>query len=184
MPLVEYFGLPIEMLDYTMIQSIAKQTIKYIKKKIKCGQNLLEIRRLCEEKMMELGADSFWYWDIGAFVFLGDETMVSIFDKQYSTSNRIIDNCDIITIDLSPQITGSKRGLDTRVSLKSALAAEGFTGGTRGATELNQWIASEKQELATVMERYGEEWLQKSTHTIYFLPDIFASDFYFANSIF
>ena len=60
--------------------------------------------------------------------------------------------------------TASQRGLDTRVSLKSALAAEGFTGGTRGATELNQWIASEKQELATVMERYGVEWLQKGTH--------------------
>ena len=67
-------------------------------------------------------------------------------------------------IDFVPYITGSKRGLDTRVSLKSALAAEGFTGGTRGATELNQWIASEKQELATVMERYGVEWLQKDTH--------------------
>ena len=67
-------------------------------------------------------------------------------------------------IDFVPYITGSKRGLDIRVSLKSALAAEGFTGGTRGATELNQWIASEKQELATVMERYGVEWLQKGTH--------------------
>ena len=67
-------------------------------------------------------------------------------------------------IDFVPYITGSKRGLDTRVSLKSALAAEGFTGGTRGATELNQWIASGKQELATVMERYGVEWLQKGTH--------------------
>lgn len=67
-------------------------------------------------------------------------------------------------IDFVPYIIGSKRGLDTRVSLKSALAAEGFTGGTRGATELNQWIASEKQELATVMERYGVEWVQKGTH--------------------
>ena len=67
-------------------------------------------------------------------------------------------------IDFVPYITGSKRGLDTRVSLKSALAAEGFTGGTRGATELNQWIASEKKKLATVMERYGVEWLQKGTH--------------------
>ena len=67
-------------------------------------------------------------------------------------------------IDFVPYITGSKRGLDTRVSLKSALAAEGFKGGTRGATELNQWIASEKQELATVMERYGVEWLKKGTH--------------------
>ena len=67
-------------------------------------------------------------------------------------------------IDFVPYITGSKRGLDTRVSLKSALTEEGFTGGTRGATELNQWIASEKQELATVMERYGVEWLKKGTH--------------------
>lgn len=67
-------------------------------------------------------------------------------------------------IDFVPYITGSKRGLDTRVSLKSALAAEGFTGGTRGATEWNQWIAAEKQELAMVMERYGVEWLQKGTH--------------------
>ena len=55
-------------------------------------------------------------------------------------------------IDFVPYITGSNRGLDTRVSLKSALAAEGFKGGTRGATELNQRIASEKQELAAVME--------------------------------
>ena len=67
-------------------------------------------------------------------------------------------------IDFVPYITGSKRGLDTRVSLKSALGAEGFTGGTRGATEWNQWIAAEKRELATVMERYGVEWLQKGTH--------------------
>lgn len=67
-------------------------------------------------------------------------------------------------IDFVPYITGSKRGLDTRVSLKSALAAEGFTGGTRGATELNQWIASEKKKLAIIMERYGVEWLQKGTH--------------------
>lgn len=67
-------------------------------------------------------------------------------------------------IDFVPYITGSNRGLDTRVSLKSALAAEGFKGGTRGATELNQWIASEKQELAAVMERYDVKWLQKGTH--------------------
>ena len=33
-----------------------------------------------------------------------------------------------------PFTTGSKRGLDTRVSLKQALAAQGFTGGTRGDT--------------------------------------------------
>ena len=67
-------------------------------------------------------------------------------------------------IDFIPYVTGSKRGLDTRVSLKGALAEQGFEGGTRGATEWNQWIESEKKELAAVMERYGVEWLQKGTH--------------------
>ena len=70
-----------------------------------------------------------------------------------------------ILIDFIPVITGSNRGLDTRVSLKGALAEQGFEGGTRGATEWNQWwIESEKKELAAVMERYGVEWLQKGTH--------------------
>ena len=44
------------------------------------------------------------------------------------------------------------------------MAEQGFEGGTRGATEWNQWIESEKKELAAVMERYGVEWLQKGTH--------------------
>lgn len=35
-------------------------------------------------------------------------------------------------IDFVPFTTGSKRGLDTRVSLKQALAELGFKGGTRG----------------------------------------------------
>ena len=65
--------------------------------------NLLDIRRICEEKMLELGADSFWYWDIGAFVFAGDETTISVSGRQYYTSNRKIESNDIITIDLSPQ---------------------------------------------------------------------------------
>ena len=67
-------------------------------------------------------------------------------------------------IDFVPFIQNSKRGLDTRVSLKGALGEMGFKGGTRGATEWNQWIESEKKELATVMQRYDVQWLQKGTH--------------------
>ena len=69
-----------------------------------------------------------------------------------------------IHIDFVPFTTGSKRGLDTRVSLKQALAAQGFRGGTRGATEWNQWVQSEKEQLARVMEHHGFEWEQKGTH--------------------
>ena len=67
-------------------------------------------------------------------------------------------------IDFVPFITDSKRGLDTRVSLKQALAAQGFKGGSRSETEWNQWVQSEKKQLAAVMERYGIEWEQKGTH--------------------
>lgn len=67
-------------------------------------------------------------------------------------------------IDFVPFTTGSKWSLDTRVSLKQALAAQGFKGGSRKETEWNQWVLSEKQQLAAVMERYGIEWEQKGTH--------------------
>lgn len=67
-------------------------------------------------------------------------------------------------IDFVPFTTGSKRGLDTRVSLKQALAAQGFKGGSRGDTEWSQWVLSEKEQLAAVMEQYGIEWEQKGTH--------------------
>ena len=67
-------------------------------------------------------------------------------------------------IDFVPFTTGSKRGLDTRVSLKQALAAQGFRGGSRGDTEWNQWVQSEKEQLSAVMERHGIEWEHKGTH--------------------
>ena len=69
-----------------------------------------------------------------------------------------------VHIDFVPFIRNSKRGLDTRVSLKGALAEQGFKGGTRSATEWNQWIESEKQELSKVAERYGVRWKQLGTH--------------------
>ena len=67
-------------------------------------------------------------------------------------------------IDFVPFTTGSTRGLETRVSLKQALAAQGFGGGTRGDTEWNQWVRSEKEAVAVVMERHGIQWEQKGTH--------------------
>ena len=67
-------------------------------------------------------------------------------------------------IDFVPYTTGSKRGLDTRVSLKQALSVLGFKGGTRRETELNQWVAYEKEQLAAVMLEHGIEWEKKGTH--------------------
>lgn len=70
-------------------------------------------------------------------------------------------------IDFVPYTIGSKRGLDTRVSLKQALSVLGFKGGTRRETELNQWVAYEKEQLAAVMLEHGIEWEKKGTHEKY-----------------
>ena len=67
-------------------------------------------------------------------------------------------------IDFIPYTTGSKRGLETRVSLKKALAELGFKGGTRSETERNQWVAAEKERLAEIMLQHNIEWEKKGTH--------------------
>ncbi len=90
-------------MNYSQVQEIARETMSYMMAMIKPGQNLIDVRKMCEQKMLELGADSFWYWDIGAFIFSGDETARSVSGRQYQTTDRIIMENDIITIDLSPQ---------------------------------------------------------------------------------
>lgn len=90
-------------MKYKEVQEIAKKTIDYIKSEIKVGMSLIEVREKCEKMMLDLGADSFWYWDVGAFVFANDETTISISGKSYNTADKEINSNDIITIDLSPQ---------------------------------------------------------------------------------
>ena len=84
--------------------------------------------------------------------------------KVFSTYLYMDEATPHLHIDFVPYTTGSKRGLDTRVSLKQALSTLGFKGGTRRETELNQWVAYEKEQLAAVMLEHGIEWEQKGTH--------------------
>ena len=86
------------------VQQIAKQTISFLKTKIKASMSLQELRQLAESKMLALGADSFWYWNIGAFIFSDDETTLSISGKHYKTTDKVICDNYIITVDLSPQV--------------------------------------------------------------------------------
>ena len=50
-------------------------------------------------------------------------------------------------IDFIPFTTGSKRGLSTRVSLKQALADQGFAGEGKSNNERNRWVEAEKRKL-------------------------------------
>ena len=65
-------------------------------------------------------------------------------------------------IDFVPFIkTDGKRGLETRVSLKQALKAQGFVGVHKKDSEWARWIQAEKEQLAAIMERHGIEWEHK-----------------------
>lgn len=66
-------------------------------------------------------------------------------------------------IDFVPFTTGSKRGLDTRVSLKQALANQGFVGNGREETEWALWVNSEKESLAEFMFKFNIEWENQHT---------------------
>lgn len=85
------------------MQNLNRATIEYASTVIVPGMTLVELRKLCEAYMLSHGADSFWYWDVGAFVFAGDKTAVSVSGREYKTDDHIIEANDIITVDLSPQ---------------------------------------------------------------------------------
>ena len=71
-------------MEYIRMQAIARKTMNYIREIIRPGMSLPEVRRLCEEKMLELGAEKFWYYGIGAFVFSGEDTGISVSGRIYS----------------------------------------------------------------------------------------------------
>ena len=85
------------------MQNLNRATIEYASTVIGPGMTLARLRKLCEAYMLSHGADSFWYWDVGAFVFAGDKTAISVSGREYKTDDHIIEPNDIITIDLSPQ---------------------------------------------------------------------------------
>ena len=61
-------------------------------------------------------------------------------------------------IDFIPFTTESKRGLDTRVSMKQALERQGCRSSGRSDTETMAWLQSEKEALAYIMKNHGIEW--------------------------
>lgn len=69
-----------------------------------------------------------------------------------------------VHIDFVPFSTGNKRGLETKNSLKGALASRGFESEGKGNTEWQQWSEAEKEDIAIIMDKYGIEWKKLDTH--------------------
>ena len=69
-----------------------------------------------------------------------------------------------VHIDFVPFSTGNKRGLETKNSLKGALASRGFESEGKGNTEWQQWSEAEKEDIAMIMQKYGIGWKKLDTH--------------------
>lgn len=94
------------MNDHFEVQQIAKKAMEATRAALRPGQTLAEVRKDCESRLLELGADSFWYWGIGAFVFAGAGTIRSVSGRDYETPDYVLGEQELLTLDLSPQRRG------------------------------------------------------------------------------
>ena len=72
-------------------------------------------------------------------------------------------------LNFIPWVSGCKRGLETKTSLKAALATRGFVSEGKGNTEWKQWAEAEKDDIAFIMSRYGIDWKKKDIHNKHLL---------------
>jgi methionine aminopeptidase len=91
---------------YVQVQNVAKKTMEEMKHFIKSGVTEQEIVQEAEHYMRKSGVDKFWYHNIGAFVFVGERTKLSISGREYVPSDNEVLNNDIVTVDLSPELDG------------------------------------------------------------------------------
>ncbi len=102
---IEFAKSP-EFQEYQKVQSIAKETIEFLESFIKQGMTEKEIREAAESFLHKKGISSFWYYDIGAFVFTGERTTKSISGREYQPTDEKVQSEDLVTVDLSPEIRG------------------------------------------------------------------------------
>lgn len=88
---------------YAAMQQLAADTMQFIQNHIQVGQTADQIKTLCETYMLAHGAQSFWYYDVGALVFHHPDTLLSVSGREYVPAHTCIQSNDMITIDLSPQ---------------------------------------------------------------------------------
>lgn len=175
---IEYRYTPIEQAyDQLFGEALAAYNAKQ-KRRDRCIDNYYEkIRQSKQERTFyEVIFQSGNRDDMGASTENG-ELAASILDKffhdfikrnpqlhVYSAHLHLDEATPHLHIDFIPFISGSSRGLSTRVSLKQALAAQGIVGEGRSMTERDLWVQKEKEALAELMLEHGIEWEQKGEH--------------------
>jgi len=95
-----------ELLRYKRVQSIAKETIDFLKEKVTTGITECEIADLANNYMKKKGVNSFWYHGVGTLVLIGKRTTLSISGRNYEPDKIRVRTNDLVTVDLSPKLNG------------------------------------------------------------------------------
>lgn len=92
---------------YVKSQNIARETMQDLYGFIKVGMSEVQIFDKAIELMTQKGSNSWWYHGLGAMVLLGPRSTESISGTKYqpSSENLVCDD-DVITIDLAPTVDG------------------------------------------------------------------------------
>ncbi len=90
--------------SYKHVQEIAKETMQFLESEVIPGMTEIEIKNIAESYMMGHGVESFWYYNVGAFVFVGNRTVLSISGRDYIPTKQKVQLNDVVTVDLSPCI--------------------------------------------------------------------------------
>lgn len=89
-------------MNHHEVQEIAKDTIALVRDTVKPGMSVADTARAAEDYMHGRGITSFWWDNVGAYAFAGDDTTLSEEALGYVPSARKLAADDILTMDLSP----------------------------------------------------------------------------------
>lgn len=85
-------------------QNIATKAMDDIVTFIKLGMTEAQIAQEARRLMDQMGAQSYWYYDVAALVLVGERTGLSTSGRHYQSSAIEVQEGDLITIDLSPVV--------------------------------------------------------------------------------
>ena len=89
------------------LQRIARSVLNSLDEVIEVGMTERDICEICIQGLESHGVTETWYYDVPAFVLVGDRTIISISGRDYAPDNQL--GCregDIFTVDLSPSHNG------------------------------------------------------------------------------
>lgn len=89
-------------------QVLAQKAMAVVAKKLAPGMTEAQIAALAEEEMRTLGAEGWWYHNVGALVLVGEQrSKLSISGRDYrADENAVLKENDLVSLDFSPIVNG------------------------------------------------------------------------------